>query len=230
MPWPYTYPLIQIAGVHDLDEAFLIARAGATHIGFPLRLPVHREDLTEEAAAEIVRRLPSDCVPVLITYLGDAGDIIAFTRMLGVSTVQLHGGLPASEAAQLRARAPDLTVIKSLIVRPGSTDQLFHELRMLEPYVDAFITDTFDPVTGACGATGLTHDWAVSRALVEATPRPLILAGGLTPDNVGEAIRRVRPFGVDAHTGVEGKDGRKDDERVRRFVMEARAAFDALRS
>ena len=84
------------------------------------------------------------------------------------------------------------------------------------------------PPTGACGATGRTHDWSVSRKLVELSSRPVILAGGLMPDNVRQAIQQVRPAGVDAHTGVEGPDGRKDPAPIRRFVAEARAAFHAL--
>jgi phosphoribosylanthranilate isomerase len=98
----------------------------------------------------------------------------------------------------------------------------------LGPTVDAFITDTYDPATGADGATGMTHDWSLSRALVTRSDRPVILAGGLTPDNVRAAILAVGPAGVDVHTGVEGPDGRKDAARVRRFVAAARAGFRAL--
>jgi phosphoribosylanthranilate isomerase len=95
--------------------------------------------------------------------------------------------------------------------------------------VEAFITDTFNPSTGASGATGLTHDWEVSREIVRVSPRPVILAGGLTPDNVGAAIRAVSPAGVDCHTGVEGADGRKNERLVRRFVEEANRAFSEVR-
>jgi phosphoribosylanthranilate isomerase len=98
-------------------------------------------------------------------------------------------------------------------------------VRELAELVDAFITDTFDPATGASGATGKTHDWQISRRLVEISPQPVILAGGLTPDNVREAILAVQPAGVDCHTGVEDASGRKDADKVRRFVAEARAGF-----
>ncbi|MBP2681380.1 MAG: phosphoribosylanthranilate isomerase, partial [Candidatus Krumholzibacteriota bacterium] len=96
------------------------------------------------------------------------------------------------------------------------------------PFVDAFLTDTFDESTGRWGATGKTHDWSVSRRLVERSSRPVILAGGLTPQNVARAIREVRPAGVDAHTGVEDSRGRKDRSLVERFVAEARRAFASL--
>ena len=98
----------------------------------------------------------------------------------------------------------------------------------LSPYVDAFIPDTYDPETGASGTTGKTHDWTISRKFVELSTKPVILAGGLNADNVREAIVAVKPAGVDAHTGVEGANGRKDSEMIQRFVSEARAGFTAI--
>lgn len=222
------YPAIQIAGVMDRAEADLLVRLGATHLGFPLRLPVHKEDLSEAAAAAIIRALPPTCPGVLITYLERADEVIEFCRQLGARHVQLHGGLAPAEAARLRERDPGLFVIKSLVVRPDNVGSLMTQVRELEPFVDAFITDTFDPRTGASGATGKVHDWAVSVELVKLSSRPVILAGGMRPGNVREAVRRVRPAGVDAHTGVEGPDGRKDEVLVRRFIEEARLGFADL--
>ena len=93
------------------------------------------------------------------------------------------------------------------------------------PLVDAFITHTLATTPGPSGATGKTHDWAISRRLVQASPKPVILAGGLNPGNVGAATRAVRPAGVDVHTGIEGENGRKRRDLTLRFVAEARAAF-----
>ncbi|HOW96352.1 MAG TPA: phosphoribosylanthranilate isomerase [Kiritimatiellia bacterium] len=222
------YPAIQIAGVIDRAEAELLVRLGATHLGFPLRLPVHKEDLSEAAASEIIRRLPPTCPGVLITYLERADEVVEFCRQLGARHVQLHGGLAPDQAARLRERDPGLFVIKSLVVRPDNVGALVAQVRELDPFVDAYITDTFDPRTGASGATGKTHDWAVSVELVKLSARPVILAGGMRPGNVREAVRRVRPAGVDAHTGVEGPDGRKDGALVRRFIEEARLGFAEL--
>jgi phosphoribosylanthranilate isomerase len=198
---------------------------GVRYLGFPLRLPVHREDLGEAEAAEIIRSLPPTCQGVAITYQQDAGDIAAFMEYLGAGMVQLHGDVPAGQLARLKELRPDLQVIKSLVVgkhEPAVLAGLVHELG---PLVDAFITDTYDPATGASGATGRTHDWRVSRALVALSPRPVILAGGLTADNVREAILAVGPAGVDTHTGVEDASGRKDRDKVMRFIAAAREAF-----
>ena len=224
LPLPY----IQIAGLHDLAEASLVARCGVLALGFPLRLAVHAEDLTELEATQVIARIPAPSFGVLITYLDRAADIAAFCRQLGVRHVQLHGDIGLAELVRLRELEPGLVVIKSLIVRGHNLDALRQEAAGLAGAVDAFITDTYDPVTGATGATGKLHDWSISAELVRQLPRPVILAGGLKPDNVREAVAQVRPAGVDAHTGVEGSGGRKDEALVRRFVSEARRGFADL--
>lgn len=220
--------IIQIAGIIDRDEAEMLIAEGVDWIGFPLRLTVNREDISEGHAAEIIGALARPARAVLITYLRTADAILALCRKLGAMTVQLHGDTPLTEIVRLKALAPDLHVLKSLVVRSGNFDALKDIVSQYAACVDGFITDTFDPRTGACGATGKTHDWDVSRKLVELSTRPVILAGGLTPDNVRQAILNVHPAGVDAHTGVEGPDGRKDRNKIQRFVAEARAAFSGM--
>lgn len=219
---------IQIAGVMDLAEGRMLLTAGVDWLGWPLRLPVNAEDVSEAEAATLIRELPPPDQHVLITYETTAASTLAFCRDLGVRRVQLHGPIPVAELRRLHQLAPDLFVIKSLVVRAGNEAALHELVQTAAPWVDAFVTDTFDPATGAEGATGQTHDWAISRRLVEASPRPVILAGGLRPDNVAAAIRAVRPAAVDSHTGVEDASGRKDPERVRRFMTAARAAFAEL--
>ncbi|MBN2140144.1 MAG: phosphoribosylanthranilate isomerase [Desulfovibrionaceae bacterium] len=227
-PAGFQAPVIQVAGVGSLDEALMIAGFGATHLGFPLRLAVHREDLGEAEAARIARALPRGVTPVVITYEARAEEIVRLCARLGAPVVQVHGDPPLAEIARLRALAPDLGLVKSLVVGLGGPEELEAKALALAPFVDAFITDTYDPETGATGATGKVHDWSVSRRLVEVCPRPLILAGGLNPDNVARAVARVRPAGVDAHTGLEGPDGFKAPGLVLRFVTAARAAFARL--
>jgi phosphoribosylanthranilate isomerase len=218
-------PIIQIAGVHDLAEARLIAEARPDWIGFPFGLPVHEEDCSPEKAAEIIRALPDAIVPVLITYLDRHAPVCTLAHRLGARAVQLHGPISRAETTALRAARPDLILVKALIVRPGAGTELDTDLREFAPVVDAFITDTWDPDTGASGATGKTHDWTVSRRLARAAPKPLILAGGLTPENVARAVETVHPAGVDAHTGVEDPRGFKDAHLLHSFISRARAAL-----
>ncbi len=217
--------LIHVAGVIDVAEARLIVDCGVKRLGFPLALDFHDEDLRVSEAASIVADLDGLATFFLITYLDRARAIVELCRALGVATVQLHGPIDAGELDKLRRGWPTLSVIKSLIVCGDNLEALVDEAACLAPFVDTFITDTFDPATRACGATGELHDWEISRRLVESCARPVILAGGLDPDNVRAAISAVGPAGVDVHTGVEGADGRKLRELVTRFVAEASAGF-----
>lgn len=217
--------LIQVAGVHNAQEARILAACGVTHVGFPLGLPVHEEDLPVDAAAAVIRELRPSVTAVLITYLKTAGAICSLARKLGVSAVQVHGTIERQELGRLKAMTENLYVIKSLIVGASSREALIRRVDEFSPFVDAFITDTYDAQTGACGATGKLHDWSVSRELAAYASRPLILAGGLNQHNVGEAIRAVQPAGVDVHTGVEDASGRKSRDRVAAFVKTAREAF-----
>lgn len=218
--------LIQVAGVQDAAEAEMLLATGVDWLGFPFRLAHHQEDLTEADAAEIIRLFHLKDRAVVITYLNSADEIVQLCQKLGLSKVQLHGKIARQELEKLRKFYSELFLIKSLIV--GGEEPVFSLIGEFTLLVDAFITDTFDAGTGACGATGRVHDWQISRKIVVQSPRPVILAGGLNPQNVGRAIQQVQPAGVDAHTGLEDGAGRKDPVLVKAFVTEARAAFAAF--
>jgi phosphoribosylanthranilate isomerase len=214
--------LVQVAGVCSLAEGRMLLDCGVDLLGFPLRLPVHAPDSSEAQARAIIEGLgPAVCV--LITYEDDPGRLVDLCRFLNVNTVQVHADVSPETLALIRTRRP-LRIFKSYVVgREAMPPQRF--VQAYSPVCDAFITDTFDPATGASGATGRVHDWAVSAELIRHSLRPVILAGGLTPANVRQAIKSVCPAGVDVHTGVEAADGSKDPELVRAFVREAQSGF-----
>lgn len=218
---------MQIAGVVDAEDAEVVVDCGVEYLGLPLGPGVVPGDCAEDEAARIVRRLPPSVEPVLITYLVEPEGIAALARRIGASWVQLHGPISPEAAAQLHQGTPELQLVRSLIVR-GEGAGLEREIDAFAPSVRAFLTDSYDPRTGARGATGRTHDWRVSRRLAAHAPHPLVLAGGLTDENVRQAILAAQPAAVDAHTGVEGPDGRKCRERLSRFVAAARSAFREL--
>ncbi len=211
---------VQIAGISTLEDALAVERAGADAIGFTLGLPDGPHNgLDEHGARAIIRALPPLITPVLITYHTTAASVVPLCRYLGVSTVQLHARPDPAEVAAIRATLPGVKLILAVSVT-GET--AIAEALALAAHADALILDSYDPVTGRRGATGRTHDWAISRRIVERVPVPVMLAGGLTPENVADAIRQVRPWAVDTHTGVERPDGSTDHERVRAFVQAAR--------
>jgi phosphoribosylanthranilate isomerase len=220
--------LIQVAGVIDFGEAELLMSLGVDYLGFPLRLPVNKDDLTEEEAVKVISIIVHPHKPVLITYLDEASEIIEFCDKLKVKIVQLHGKILIEELKKLKTSRPDIEIIKSLVVFQDNYSELNSIVQNLSEWVDLFITDTFDPATGASGATGKTHDWEISSRLVEDSPKPVILAGGLNPSNVRQAILQIKPAGVDVHTGVESATGRKDHKLVQNFVLEAKKAFNEI--
>ena len=213
---------VQIAGVSSLEEALECERAGADAIGFTVRLPhgVH-DGLTEDKARGIISALPPFIATVAITYVDNAREAVELCRFLGVSTLQLHGDFPTREIPLVRAGLPHIRIIRGMnVVGPDSIDRA----RDVARRVDAVILDTVDPETGRRGATGKTHDWTVSREIVARSRVPVILAGGLTPENVAAAIDAVGPWGVDVHTGVEDDCGRRNYEKIRAFVANAKDA------
>lgn len=217
---------VQVAGIKSYSEAKMLLDNGVDVLGFPLALPVHAEDINAQEASEIIERLgcPERCV--LITYLKTCDEIVELASTLGVTNVQLHGEVTVEEIRRLCTHRNGYYLIKSIIVGPDSDRDILAGI--LDEYgedVDAFIIDTFDPHTGASGATGKTHDWELSRYIVERSPKPVILAGGLNHENVYDGIVMVKPAAVDVHTGVEAADGSKDRDLVRKFVQQAMRAY-----
>ncbi|GIW41250.1 MAG: N-(5'-phosphoribosyl)anthranilate isomerase [Candidatus Binatia bacterium] len=218
MPGPVR---VQIAGVASWEEALFAASEGADALGFPLRLPTGDPDLSEEAVRAIVAKLPVFVDAVAITYVETAQEAIDLCRFLGVTVLQLHGEFPGAETRRIRAALPYLRIVRAV---PVTGPEALDEARRLEREADALILDTYDPRTGRRGATGLVHDWNVSREIARAVRVPVILAGGLRPENVGQAIETVRPWAVDVHTGVEEPDGTRSLAKIREFIRRAKAA------
>lgn len=215
---------VQIAGVSTLEDALVAERAGADALGFTVRLPhgVH-DGLTEAKARGIIAALPPFITSVAITYVDNAREAADLCRYLGAGALQLHGPFPTQELPLIKAALPHLKIIRAVHV---TGPEAIAQARALERRVDALILDTYDAATGRGGATGKVHDWAISHQIVERLRVPVILAGGLTPDNVAEAIRLVRPWAVDVHTGVEDADGTRNADKVRAFVANAKNAGD----
>jgi phosphoribosylanthranilate isomerase len=218
--------IIQIAGIHNQKEIDILVSCGVDYIGFPFRLTHHQEDISESEAAYLIRLLPRQIKGVLITYLDDEREIINLCQNLGVTTVQLHGEIRLESLKNLKEKESDIDIFKSIIIGKNSWKEIEETIELYSPLVTAYITDTFDPSSGATGATGKIHDWQISRKIVQISSKPVILAGGLNPDNVEEAIHAVQPAGVDVHSGVEDQQGYKNDQKVRQFVSRARRAFN----
>ena len=218
-------PRIQIAGLSTLEDVRYAFGVGADAVGFTVGLPHGPHDgLTEEKVGEIVGALPPFLATVTITYEASYDGLVEMLEVCRTPVLQAHGPHDPDVIRRLKLALSHLKVIKSVSVTgPAAVD----EARAWEGVADSLILDSVDPDTGRLGATGLVHDWAVSRRIVRESRLPVILAGGLTPENVAEAISAVEPWGVDVHTGVE-IDGRLSRDRLARFVAAARGAGGAV--
>lgn len=197
---------VKICGVCDAEAARAAAAAGADMIGFHFCSSLRR--ITPEEARTIVRAL--DNCPRLVGVFIDQPEteVEQVARFVGLDLVQLHG----SEPPGFRCSRP---IVKALKVRDGSIPDP-------GPWQDPILLDSWS--SDQRGGTGRTWDWPAARELM--TRRRVILAGGLHPGNVGEAVRTLRPFGVDVSSGVEAAVRIKDPDRMRAFVQAVRGADD----
>ncbi len=220
--------LVQVAGVVSAQETADLVKWQPEAIGIPYALEGRKEDLDHLGFLAAVKQVPNSLLSIWITYLTQAPRLIEIAVQSGVTGIQLHGEMSVELMQSLRKALPELMLFKSLIVGKYSLAELKAQVVAFAPYADAFLTDTWEVATQKSGATGKTHDWLVSKELVKFSPRPLILAGGLNPENVYDAILCVMPWGVDSHTGLEGADGRKDAAKVLKFISESKRAYAAL--
>jgi len=206
---------VKICGITRLEDALAAARAGADAIGMIFCESPRRID--PGRAREIARRLPPFVAAVGVFAGSPPEEVVAVAREVGLSAVQLHGG-ESPEVVREVARAAK--VIKSVRVRDQAS------LSGLEAFEDAsaFLFDAH--ADGALGGTGRTFDWALLEGVLGRLDKPWILAGGLTPENVEAAVRRLRPWAVDTSSGVEIRPGVKDTARVREFIAKVRRTDD----
>jgi phosphoribosylanthranilate isomerase len=195
---------VKICGVTRLEDAQQAVELGAAALGFNF-YPRSPRYIEPAAARAIVRSLPPLIATVgVFANEAEAGHVVSVAREAGVSTIQVHG-----------PRLPDLhellsafALVVAVPVREGFKSE---ELRKFKP--SAYLLDAFDP--DRPGGTGKTFDWNAAREAKQYGP--IILAGGLTPENVGRAVRVVRPFAVDVASGVESAPGIKDPAKLRTF-------------
>jgi phosphoribosylanthranilate isomerase len=204
--------LVKICGITNAADARAACEAGANSLGFNF-YPKSPRFIAKADAAKIRTQLPAEVEAVGVFVNLPVADIAALHGELRFSAAQLHGD-ESREVVSALARV--LKVIKALRV-----DKNFMISKLdAYPEASAFLLDAAE--SGQFGGTGQTTDWEVARQA--ATAHRIILAGGLTVENVANAIHTVRPYGVDVASGVESKPGRKDHGRLREFMQEVRRA------
>ncbi len=201
-----TVTRIKICGITSQHDALTAAAAGADALGFVFAPSPRR--VTPEAARAIIDVLPPFIVRVGVFLNMDRNDILSIAEQTGINAIQLHG-----DESPARCRDYPRPIIKRIKVDPDDTSQSL-AIKVKDYRVAAIL---LDPGAGS----GQVFDWTIARSL----SANLIIAGGLTPDNVGAAIELLRPYGVDVCSGTEKHNGVKDAAKVQRFISEVRKCF-----
>jgi len=201
---------VKICGITNLDDALDAVDAGADALGFMFYDGSPR-NMSAKAAAEIIRQLPPFVAKVGVFVDPGEKAVLEMISLCGPDTLQFHG---AETPAFCRKFSP-LKVFKAFRIRN------LESLQSLPAYkTDAWLLDSFVP--DKPGGSGVTFNWDLAVEARKLGP-PIILAGGLTPENVADAVRKVRPYAVDVSSGVESSPGKKDHAKMRDFIAAVRA-------
>lgn len=213
---------IKICCIASRDEAWTAIDAGVDALGLVSTMPSGPGVISDEAVAHVAAGVPPPIATFLLTSRLDAAAIAAQKRASGANVLQLVDYVDERVYGRLREELPGVRLVQ--VVHVCDADDVSRATR-IAPHVDALLLDSGNPglPVKVLGGTGRVHDWMLSRAVREAVSVPVFLAGGLRAENVAEAIRAVRPFGVDVCSGVR-TDGRLDEGKLRRFVDAVRAA------
>ncbi len=210
----------------SVEEARTAVAAGASAVGLVGRMPSGPGPISDELIAEIAATVPPGVASFLLTCETEPEAVVEHVRRSSANTVQLVDRVPGQTYAALRRALP---LVKLVQVVHVADHEALSEAVQAAPHVDALLLDSgsFRGPVKELGGTGRVHDWELSRRIVESISRPVYLAGGLKPENVTEAIAKVRPFGVDLCTGVR-TEGRLDPVKLRAFMQAVRDATRAV--
>ena len=214
---------VKICGVRRVVDALAAIGAGADEIGLLVgQRHASGDFVSPETAAEIAAVCASmgKGTPVRVTHVTDPAEVHALARRIGSTAIQVHSEMPPEGLAWLKVQDASYRLRKSWHVLGLESLDYGDAYRGV---ADAFLLDSANVATGQVGGTGKTHDWSLSAEIVRRfAGTPVIVAGGLNPENVSAAVRQIRPAGVDVNSGTKGVDGFKDAARVRAFVQAAK--------
>lgn len=220
--------IIQIYAFTDPKTAVAAVNLGVDQVGFVAgKYDVVPAELSFEQAREIVLALPPQATAVALTMAEDVDEILRMVAAVQPHIVHISSDVelvPVEMMRELRGRLDKrVRLMKAIPVEDESSVALARDFAAVS---DLLLLDTKRPDFPGVGATGFTHDWNISRRIVEAVDIPVIMAGGLTPENVGAAMREIQPWAVDSNTStnVPGSNVDKDLERIRAFVTAIKTA------
>ncbi len=216
-------PRVKICCISSVAEAALAVECGASALGLVSRMPSGPGVISDEQIAEIAATVPPAIGTFLLTSRQRVEDIIEQHRFCRTNTIQICDHLNQGTHRELKVALPGISIVQVVhVTGPESVE----EAAQVAAHVDAILLDSGNQKLAVkeLGGTGRTHDWTLSRAIRERINVPLFLAGGLTPDNVAQAIEEVGPFGLDLCSSVR-TDGKLDACKLKLFFAAARSVL-----
>jgi phosphoribosylanthranilate isomerase len=208
---------VKICGITRKEDLDAATAAGADAVGFVVSVASSPRNISLADAEKLMRQVPPFVKSVLVTVPSNLEDLMATCEALNPDAVQIHGE-NLQDFGAVRSKLPSTLLIGA--VKANAKDAVGNAEEAAKAF-DAVILDSF--VQGKHGGTGVVHDWNVSQHIKQVIhPKPLILAGGLSPENVAEAVRTVHPYAVDVSSGVERQPGVKDYRKMVEFVRNAK--------
>lgn len=209
--------MIKICGITRVEDIKVAVNAGVNSLGFVVRTPSSLRNLNLAKAKNLISKVPRDVSRVAVTVSSDSRELEEMIGELNVDFLQLHGFM---DLATLRDLSSKINIIKAINATSKDASELAKIYASIAKVV--LLDSTREDGTGG---TGVVHNWDRSRKIRDSIhPAHMILAGGLTPENVVNAISMVEPYGVDVASGVEEKPGIKDHERMLEFITRAKEA------
>lgn len=216
------FPRIKICGMKDRISVQMAVSHGADAVGFITEVPVDTpRNIDRETARDLVASTPPFTTSVMVCMPDDPEQAIELIDCVRPDAVQIHSSMAVEELNKIK-KDSRVKIIKTIHIDPDTDiGNTITYISHLEHTVDAILLDS--KVDGKTGGTGAIHDWTISQAVIAGSSLPVILAGGLKPENVAEAVRTVRPYAVDTASGVE-TGGSKDGDKVKTFIQQTQGA------
>ncbi|UCE15405.1 MAG: phosphoribosylanthranilate isomerase [Candidatus Bathyarchaeota archaeon] len=207
---------VKICGITSNEDLAMAVEAGADAVGFVVNVPSSSRSLTPEKAEKIMKHTPVFVKNVVVAVPKNLDELIEIYEKLKPDILQIHGhNLLDSD---IREKLTNTRLIRAI---QAKSDSAVKDTVKTVNVFDAVLVDSY--VSGRFGGTGMVHDWELSKRVKKMIhPKPLILAGGLNPENVGDAVRAVQPYAVDVSTGVELQPGIKDSDKIFAFIKNAK--------
>ncbi len=212
---------VKVCCISSTDEAQLAVALGADALGLVGAMPSGPGVVADELAATIVQQVPPPLATFMLTSETTAAGILAHHSRVLANTIQLVDAVPATTYTQLRQALPTVKLVQ--VIHVIDERNVAEALAAVANGADALLLDSGNPnlTVKELGGTGRVHNWQVSRAIVDQSPVPVFLAGGLNPTNVRAAIEQVQPFGLDICSGVR-TNGQLDADKLRAFMAQVR--------